>query len=112
MYLPKKDIYDLLKDNLECGVAQTQPTAFNDLPFVNFEVSNNSVSLMLDNDIGYQNIEVSIHIWADNSVEASNLLSTIEGLMRNDGYRLTYSADVPNIGDIFHTITRFTKIIG
>lgn len=112
MYLPKKDIYDLLKNNLECGVAQTQPTVFEDLPFVNFEISNNSVSLMLDNDIGYQNVEASIHIWANSSVEASNLLSTIEELMRNEGYQLTYSADVPNIGDIFHIITRFTKIVG
>jgi len=112
MYLPKKDIYNLLKQNLNCGVAQTQPTVFNELPFINFEISNNSVELMLNNDIGYQNIEVSIHIWAGDSVTASNLLSNVEELMRNDGYKMTYSADVPNIGDIFHIVTRFTKNVG
>ena len=112
MYLPKKDIYDLLKGNLECGVAQTQPTVFNKLPFVNFEVSNNSVELMLDNEIGYQNIEITIHLWAEDSVSASNLLSAVEELLRSKGYRLTYSADVPNIGDIFHVVTRFTNIVG
>ena len=112
MYLPKKDIYDLLKANLNCGVAQTQPTVFNDLPFINFEVSNNSVELMLSNDIAYQNIEITIHIWADNSVSASNLLSSVEELLRQNGYQLTYSADVPNVGDIFHIVTRFIKVVG
>ena len=112
MYLPKEDIYNLLKDNLDCDVSQTQPTVFNELPFVNFEISNNSIELMLDNEIGYQDLDVSIHIWAEDSVSASELLSRIEELMRQELYQMTYSADVPNIGDIFHIVTRFSKKVG
>ena len=111
MYLPKKDINNRLK-TLNVGVSQTQPTVFNNLPFINFEVINNNIDLFLDNTIKSQYIEVKIDIWGNSSVEASNLLSQVEELMREDLYLLTYSADIPNPSGIFHITTRFSKNIG
>ena len=111
MYLPKKDVYNALK-TLNVGVSQTQPTTFNELPFINFEVTDNNLNLFLDNSIASQYIEVKIDIWANSSVEASNLLSRVEEVMRQDLYLMTFSADIPNIGNIFHISTRFSKQIG
>lgn len=108
MYLPKRDINKILKE-LGCGVSQTQPTVFNELPHVNFSVTGNNPTLFLDNDIAYQTINVQIDIWANDSVSASNLLSNLEEKMRSNYYNMTYSADVPNSGDVFHIVTRFTK---
>lgn len=110
MYLPKRDIYNLLKE-LGCGVSQTQPTTFNELPYINFSVTGNSNTLFLDNSIAYQTIEVQTDIWAETSVEASELLSKLENKMRNDLYNMTYSADVPNSGNLFHVVARFNKKI-
>ncbi len=110
MYLPKTDIYNNLK-TLNYNVSQTQPTEFNELPFINFEILDNNVSLFLNNSIAYQEIIVKIDIWASDSVTASKVLSEVENSMRKDNYKLTYSADVPNIGNVFHISTRFYKKI-
>lgn len=110
MYLPKKDIYEILKE-LKVEVSQTQPTVFNKLPYINFSITDNSISLDLNNEINCQDIEVQIDIWAEDSVSASNLLSKTEEKMRENLYTMTYSADVPNPGNIFHIVSRFqTKI--
>lgn len=108
MYLPKQDIFELLS-TLGCGVSQTQPTTFNELPFINFSILDNSLTLTLENEIAYQDIDVQIDIWGDTSVEASNLLSEVEQKMRDEGYLMNYSADVPNPSNIFHIVSRFNK---
>ena len=110
MYLPKADIYNLLK-TLGYGVSQTQSTVFNELPYLTFRVIGNDSSLFLDNSIAFQNVEVQIDIWADTSVEASEILSKVEEKMRSDFYNMTYSADVPNIDNTFHVVSRFSKKI-
>lgn len=110
MYLPKADIFNKLKE-LGHKVTQVQPTIFNELPVIVFQVTGNSNELFLDNTIATQSIDVQIDIWADSSVEASNLLSQVEEKMRSDFYNLNYSADVPNTGNIFHIVTRFNKKI-
>ena len=102
---------NLLKP-LGYGVSQTQPKKFNELPYINFEVTGNSVDLFLDNTISTQSIEVKIDIWADTSVEASRILSEVEEVMRSDLYQMTFSADIPNTGNIFHISTRFNKLAG
>lgn len=110
MYLPKSDIYSILKE-LNYPVYQSQPTLFDKLPVINFEVLDNNVELFLDNTIAYQNIELKIDIWADDSVTASKILSEVEGKMRLNQYKLSYSADVPNMGNVYHLTTRFKNII-
>lgn len=108
MYLPKTEINNLLKE-IGCGVSQSQPTIFNNLPYINFSVTGNNVTPFLDNTIAYQTINVQIDIWAEDSVSASNILSQVEEKMRNNFYNMTYSSDVPNAGNVFHIVSRFTK---
>lgn len=109
MYLPKTDIYNILK-TLDYYVSQTQPTEFTDLPAINFRVGNNSVNLDLNNTIISQDIEIIIDIWAEDSVTASTVLSQVEEVMRQIGYNMSYSSDVPNIGNLYHINCRFTTI--
>lgn len=110
MYLPKKDIYESLK-TLDYYVSQTQPAQFNELPAVIFKVGNNSINRDLDNNILSQDLEVQIDIWAEDSVTASTVLSQVEETMRSNLYEMSFSNDVPNIGNLFHIVSRFTKLI-
>lgn len=110
MYLPKKDVYDSLKE-LNYFVSQTQPPTFNELPAIIFSVGSNTINTDLDNNILSQDLEVVIDIWAEDSVTASNVLSQVEEKMRLNLYNMSFSNDVPNIGNLYHIATRFTKII-
>jgi len=110
MYLPKSDIFNSLKE-LNYYVSQTQPARFNKLPAIIFKVGNNSVNLDLDNNILSQDLEIIIDIWAEDSVTASNVLSQVEEIMRKNQYQMSYSNDVPNNGNLYHILSRFTKIM-
>jgi hypothetical protein len=109
MYLPKTDVYNILK-SLNYYVSQTQPASFNELPAIIFRVGNNSINYDLSNNITSQDIEVVIDIWAEESTTASNILSQVEEIMRLNLYKLSYSNDVPNIGNLYHINCRFTKL--
>jgi hypothetical protein len=110
MYLPKSDIYNSLK-TLNYYVAQTQPLEFSNLPAIIFRVGDNAVNLDLDNIIIAQDIEIIIDIWAEDSVTASTVLSQVEEIMREIGYKMSFSNDIPNTGNLFHINSRFTTII-
>ena len=110
MYLPKSDVYNSLK-KLNYYVSQSQPSQFNDLPAIIFKVGNNSITTDLDNNILSQTIEVQIDVWAEDSVTASTVLSQVEEIMRSNLYEMSFSNDVPNIGNLYHIVSRFTKTI-
>ena len=110
MYLPKADIFNSLK-TLGYPVTQTQPATFTDLPAITFSVGNNAVSADLDGNISSQDIEVQIDVWAEDSVTASTVLSQVEELMRSNLYIMSFSNDVPNAGNLYHTVCRFAKMI-
>lgn len=110
MYLPKKDVFNSLKE-LGYYVSQTQPPTFNELPAIIFNVGSNTINTDLDNNILSQDLEIVIDIWAEDSVTASNVLSQVEEKMRLNLYNMSFSNDVPNIGNLYHIATRFTKII-
>lgn len=110
MYLPKSDIYNSLKQ-LNYYVSQTQPATFNDLPAIIFSVGNNALDYDLDNNIISQDLEIVVDIWAEDSVTASKVLSQVEEIMRLNLYKMSYSNDVPNNGNLFHILNRFTKIV-
>lgn len=110
MYLPKSDVNNSLKQ-LNYYISQTQPATFNDLPAIMFKVGNNSINTDLDNNILSQELEIGIDIWAEDSVTASKVLSQVEETMRLNQYTMTFSQDVPNTGNLFHIVTRFTKTI-
>lgn len=110
MYLPKSDIYNSLK-KLNYYVAQTQPPTFNELPAIIFSIGDNTPNLDLDNNIISQDLEVIVDIWAEDSVTASEVLSQVEEIMRLNLYNMSYSNDVPNVGNLFHITNRFTKLV-
>ena len=110
MYLPKTDVYNSLK-TLPYYVSQTQPPIFNELPAIIFSVGNNAISTDLNGDILSQDIEIQIDIWADDSVTASEILSQVEELMRSNLYIMSFSNDVPNAGNLYHTVCRFAKFV-
>lgn len=110
MYLPKTDVYNSLK-TLPYFVSQTQPTIFTDLPAIVFKVGNNGVSTDLDGEISSQDIEIQVDIWAEDSVTASTVLSQVEEIMRSNFYIMSFSNDVPNVSNLYHTVCRFAKQI-
>lgn len=110
MYLPKSDIYNSLKV-LPYHVSQTQPAIFTDLPAIVFSVGNNAVSTDLDGEIASQDIEIQIDIWAEDSVTASTVLSQVEEIMRSNLYIMSFSNDVPNVSNLYHTVCRFAKLV-
>lgn len=110
MYLPKSDVYESLK-KLNYYVSPTQPPQFNELPAIIYSVGNNSIVTDLDNNILSQDLEIQIDIWAEDSVTASNVLSQVEETMRSNLYKMSFSNDVPNIGNLYHIVSRFTKSI-
>ena len=110
MYLPKTDVYNSLKE-LPYYVAQSKPAVFTNLPAVTFGVGNNAISTDLDGDISSQDIEITLDIWAEDSVTASTVLSEVEEIMRSNNYTMSFSNDVPNISNIHHIACRFTKIV-
>lgn len=110
MYLPKSDVYNSLRE-LGYFISQTQPQEFNELPAIIFRVNNNSIDSDLDNNILSQEIEIQVDVWAEDSVMASNVLSQVEETMRSNLYNMSFSNDVPNIGNLYHIVSRFTKLI-
>ena len=110
MYLPKTDVYNSLKA-LPCFVSQTKPAVFTDLPAVIFNVGNNAITTDLDGAISSQDIEIQVDIWADDSVTASSILSQVEEIMRSNQYIMSFSNDVPNAGNLYHIVCRFTKLV-
>jgi hypothetical protein len=110
MYLPKTDVFNSL-NTLGYPVTQAKPAVFTDLPAITFGVGNNAVSADLDGNISSQDIEIQIDIWAEDSVTASTVLSQVEGLMRSNLYIMSFSNDVPNTGNLHHTVCRFAKLI-
>lgn len=110
MYLPKTDVYNSLK-TLGYPVSQTKPAVFTDLPAITFSVGNNAVAADLDGNISSQDIEIQIDIWAEDSVTASTVLTQVEALMRSNLYIMSFSNDVPNAGNLYHTVCRFAKLI-
>lgn len=115
MYLPKSDVYaslnELTYNDKSIYVSQTQPAQFNELPAVIYSVGNNSINRDLDNNILSQDLEIQIDVWAEDSVTASNVLSLVEETMRSNLYNMSFSNDVPNIGNLYHIVSRFTKLI-
>lgn len=115
MYLPKSDVYNSLKEltynNKAIYVSQSQPAQFNSLPAVIFKVSNNSIITDLDNSILSQELEIQVDVWAEDSVSASEVLALVENTMRSNLYNMSFSNDIPNLGNLYHIVSRFIKKI-
>lgn len=107
MILPKEEIFKALSE-LGIDITQGSQDTFTSVPSITFSIANNDVELDLDNEITSQNITAVIDIWTESSVQASNILKETESVMRDIGYRLSYSADIPRPnGALFHINCRF-----
>ena len=107
MYLPKEDIFKKLQET-GVTVLQSAQETYPNPPAITFSISDNATELDLENEISSQSIIAIVDIWTDTSMEASALLNASEILMRELGYRLTYSADVPRPeGALHHINCRF-----
>jgi hypothetical protein len=113
MYTPKADTYDLLKTVGEqhgAIVAQQQPELVTTYPALTFSVSNNVPTYTLSAEIGKQDIEITVDIWADKSTTASAILATLVDTFITGGYMLTYSSDVPDPDGVVHVTNTFKLI--
>ena len=106
IYEPKKDIYTILSQISGAKVYQTRPEIIKELPAITFNIGSNVPEYVLDKDIGMQNIEVIIDIFAKTSAESGELLATLEETMLENGYRLIFNMDMPE-NDLHHITTRF-----
>lgn len=106
IYEPKKDIYTILSSIEGVTVYQTRPDIIEDLPSITFNIGSNVPEYVLDKEIGMQNIEVIIDIFAKTSAESGALLSTLEETMLENDYRLVFNMDIPE-DDLHHITTRF-----
>lgn len=112
LYLPKTDILNILK-TLPYSVGQPNQTVFSELPTITFLIDDNTPLYGLKNEILSQTIRVIIHMWAEDSVTASTMLKEIEALMRQNGYLLKNSKDIPNIDNsVYHLWNVFETKIG
>jgi hypothetical protein len=110
MYQPKQDLYELLSTLENVVVYQIRPEVLKELPCITFQVANNAVNATLDKDIGYQRIQFNIDVWTKTSSEGSTLLSTLEELLRGNGYLLESATDVIDPDAISHIATRFNLV--
>ena len=112
MYQPKEELYKTLKA-LGYYCRQGAQATFGDgeVPAITFRIENNSVDLLLDNTIGHQDIIATVDIWADDSKTASRIQTAVEEALREIGWRMSYSADVPApTGALFHINCRFETL--
>ena len=110
MYLPKSDVYSALNSIAGVTIRQSSQKTKVDVPAITFAISDNAVSLNLDNEISRQDILVTVDIWAADSAKADTLLGQVEAKMRGIGYRLAFVLDVPDPANICHINTRFEGI--
>ncbi len=107
MLEPKKDIYTILSG---VGTAyQNRPQLIKEIPCLYYYVSSNVPVYVLEQNIGYQEIEVVVDILANTSSESGTLLSSLESAMLSEGYRLTYCADIPD-DNYSHITTKFNLV--
>lgn len=110
MYTPKEDVYSALQ-GLNITILQGAQEVFTKTPAITFLVSDNSIELDLNNEISSQELTIVLDIWTESSIEASELLQKTERIMRELGYRLSYSADIPRPeGALHHINCRFEAV--
>lgn len=109
MYQPKQDLYELLQ-TVTPRVYQNRPEVLSDFPCITFMVVDNRVNINLDKVIAYQEMVFNIDLWSRTSTENSSLLSSLEEVMRENGYILRFSSDTVDPDGISHITTRFNFV--
>lgn len=110
MYQPKTDLFSLLSEIDGVSVYQNKPQINANFPCIVFLVADNKVNGTLDKEIGFQEMIFNIDIYAKTSLESSELLTTLEELLRDNYYRLASSVDLIEQDGYSHIATRFNFI--
>lgn len=106
---PKKDIYDILSAIEGVTVYQRMADIEVNIPCMIFSISGNTPEYVLAKEVGYQDIEVDIDIYAKNSSESGSLLITLESEMLSNDYRMISCLDVPD-ENYSHITTKFNLV--
>jgi hypothetical protein len=110
LYEPKKDVYEILNTIDGVTVYQNTPEVFKDLPTIVFYIDSNVPEYLLEKDIGYQDIEIVVDIFAKNSAGSGSLLASLEQVMLENDFRLMMAMDVPD-ENTSHITTRFNFLV-
>lgn len=110
LFNPKTEVYSTLS-SLGYACTQGSQDVFNEVPAITFSVTGNEPIYDLGKHIDGSNVEITVDIWANDSVTASSIAKEAEVAMRNIDYLLTYLADVPSPqGALYHINMRFDGI--
>lgn len=110
MFNPKREIVSKLRE-LNYPVSRSSNNVFNEVPAITYRIGGNENDYYLENDIASQRIIVTIDIWTEDSVTASNILVQVEAKMRELKYRLTNSLDVDSPeGALYHINATFVGL--
>ncbi len=104
---PKSLIYTKLSE-LSTPVFQDRPEVLEQMPCIAFSISSNIPQYDLDSDIGTQNINVNVDIFAKTSTESGDIFKLVELKMREIKYLCTLNADVPDPEGYSHLRLQFT----
>ena len=107
----KKALYTKLKELKGVTVYQIRPEVIKSFPTIVFYISGNFPVYELESNIGYQDIDITLDIWTNNSEASGSLLAEVEELLRGEGYRLVGSNDVPDPDGKSRITTLFKLLI-
>jgi hypothetical protein len=107
---PKEGLYTLLKE-LDAPVYQVRPEVIKQFPCIVFRVEENSPVYELDHEIGLQQISILLDIFAKSSKESGELLKEVETTLREGGYRLSTTFDLPDPDGLSHLVCSFSVLI-
>ena len=109
MIEPKSQIYTILK-KVTNNVYQAMPEVNVVYPCIIYSISGNEPQYTVDQELEYQIVEAKIDIYDKTSKGTGTLLVILVNEMLDNGYRMTYCADIPN-EDSSHISTLFSTII-
>lgn len=109
----KEEIYNLLKEIAPAGVTVRQSSQGIEatIPALTFSALNTDNTRDLDGNIICRNASIQIDVWGDTSPEASQLETIVEEALRQDGWGMSGSQDVPDPNpQIYHKTLTFDTI--
>ena len=78
LYIPNEDIYNVLSTISGVSVTNGRPEEIIEFPSITYDVDDNVPERYLDeSDEAYQDIVIKIEIWADDSDDSSELLTSV-----------------------------------
>lgn len=106
---PKSAIYTILSGIAGATTYQARAGVTRDMPCFIYQVTGNTPTYTLGKEIGYQEVEVTVDIYAETSKESGSLLATLVDTMISSDYRMVYCSDVSD-DNLSHITTVFNLV--